>query len=161
MKRGQKEKMEIRKANKGDIKELIELMQKADNRTREWTEERTKRFVLKNKSKIIILCAEDGENLIEFIGLKEYEDNSAREFTDLTKFAWITWMAVLPEYRNKQIGTDLLKSAEEYVNNYNKQGLILDCREKVINFYKKNGYDIIGSYIDNKVSRYVLVKELK
>ncbi len=149
--------MKIRKANTGDINQLIELMQRADNRTREWAEEKARRFVLKNKSKFILVAEENGK-LIGFVGLKEYEDNPAREFADLTKFAWIIWIAVLPEYRNKKIGSELLKSAEKYVNEYNKKGLI--CREKVINFYMKNGYNLVGDYIYNNLPRYVLTKEL-
>ncbi len=152
--------VKIRKATKNDTNRLIGLMQKADNRSRKWAEKRTKRFVLKNKNKII-LVVEDEQILVGYIGLKEYEDNPAREFIDLTKFAWITWIAVLPRYRNKKIGYGLLKSAEKYVGDYNKRGLILDCREKVINFYKKSGYSIIGDYIDDKIPRYVMVKELK
>ena|SRR3989344_3080166 len=152
--------IKIRKANSLDIGKLVQLMQKADNRGLQWAEERAKRYVLKNKDKMI-LVAEDNENLIGFVGLKKYEDNPAKEFEDLTQFAWITWIAVLPEYRNKKIGSELLKSAEKYVVDYNKKGLILDCRQKVITFYTKNGYNLTGNYIDEKIPRYVMVKELK
>ncbi len=152
--------MIIRKANSKDVNQLIELMQNADNRSNEWAEERIRRFVIKNKDKMILVAEAEG-NLIAYIGLKKYEDNPAREFTDLTKLVWITWIAVLPQYRNKKIGSELLKSSEKYVSDYNKRGLILDCREKVIDFYKKNGYNIIGDYIDDKIPRYVMVKELK
>lgn len=151
--------MKIRKAKKEDISQLIELMQNADNRTREWAEERIRRYI-ENKNKMILIAEEDG-NLIGFAGLKKYEDNSARDFTDLDKFAWITWIAVLPSYRNKKVGSELLKSAKKYANDYNKTGLILDCREKVIDFYKKNGFNIVGNYINKEIPRYVMVKEFK
>lgn len=150
--------MEIRKADSSDRNKLIELMQKADNRTKEWAEGKIKGFVLKDKGRMI-LVAEDNGHLIGFLGLKEYEDNPARQFTDLTQFAWITWIAVLPEYRNRIWGSKLLKSAEEYVNG--KRGLILDCRQKVVAFYMKNGYNVAGEYLHNEIPRYVMTKELK
>lgn len=151
--------MKIRKIEEGDKDKLIELMQRADNRSREWAEERTRSYI-DNKKKLILIT-EDKGNLIGFIGLKKYEDNPARDFIDLTKFAWITWIAVLPEFRDRDIGSELLKFAEKYVEIYNKLGLVLDCRKKVINFYIKNGYSIVRNYVDNKMPRYVMVKELR
>jgi GNAT superfamily N-acetyltransferase len=151
----------IKKAQEKDINNLIELMQKAEgDRSKEWAEERAKRFVLDNKNRLIIIAEEKGK-LVGYLGLKRYEDNRARDFIDINKFAWITWIAVLLEYRNKKIGSKLLKFSEEFAKNYDKLGIVLDCREKVTPFYIKNGYKIVGEYEHNKIPRYVLEKILQ
>lgn len=157
---GEDVEMKIRKAEILDRDRLIELMQRADNRTQEWAEEKVRGFVLKGRNKRILVAEDDG-NLVGFIGLKEYEDNPARQFVDLTKFAWITWIAVLPEHRNKRIGSDLLRFAELSIDDYNKEGLILDCRQKITPFYIKNGYKFAGEYFDKEFPRYVMIKNLK
>jgi ribosomal protein S18 acetylase RimI-like enzyme len=150
--------MKIRKANLNDVDKLIELMQKADNRTREWAKNRVNSFI-SNKKKLILVAEDDGR-LVGFVGIKKYEDNEARKFADLNKFIWVVWIAVLPEYRKKKIGSELLKSVDEYARAFDKSEVILDCREKVINFYKINGYDIIGNYVYNNAPRYVMTKQI-
>jgi len=148
--------MKIRKTVVEDKEKLIHLMIKADNRSKEWAEERINSYA--NKNGKLILVAEKDSDLIGFIGIKKYEDNEARKFADLDNFIWVTWLAVLPEYRKKKIGSKLLKAVDEYVNIFNKLGIILDCREKVLDFYTKAGYKIVGEYEDKNSPRFVMSK---
>ena len=57
--------------------------------------------------------------------------------------AQIRYMGILDEYQNNGLGTKILSRLEKYAydNNFNK--IILHSRENAINFYKKNGYEVI------------------
>ena len=57
--------------------------------------------------------------------------------------AQIRYMGILDEYQNNGLGTKVLNKLEKYAysNNFNK--IILHSRESAINFYKKNGYEVI------------------
>ncbi|HPD81781.1 MAG TPA: GNAT family N-acetyltransferase [Candidatus Pacearchaeota archaeon] len=153
--------MKIVKAKEEDIQNLIELMIDADNRNKEWAEDRANKFVLnKNQDKLILLARENNK-LIGYLGIKKYEDNPAKKFTKLDNYAWITWIAILPKYRGKGIGSILLNSADKYIKKFDKKGVLLDCKEKLISFYNKNGYIMLGKYEDKGALRYVMEKKLK
>lgn len=149
--------MIIRKAREEDIDNLAELMQKADNRSKEWAEEKARRFVSGTKVKSIMIAEED-EQLVGYAGLKAYEDNQARDFVDINNLAWVTWIAVLPEYRGRKVGSQLLSSAHDFARLHGKSGIVLDCRAKVIPFYLKNGFSVAGEYMHKGAPRYVLEK---
>lgn len=153
--------MKIIEAKEKDINNLINIMMKADNRDKEWSENRTKKFIInKNKDKLILI-AKDKDKLIGYLGIKKYEDNPAREFVNINNYIWITWIAILPEYRNKGVGSILLNSVGKYIKKFKKIGILLDCREKVISFYNRNEYSTVGKYQDKGALRYVMAKQLK
>ncbi|MFN8165231.1 MAG: GNAT family N-acetyltransferase [Bacteroidia bacterium] len=57
-------------------------------------------------------------------------------------------MAVLPEHRNKNIGTMILSHLEEIAKSRNLKKLVLDGRIEAVRFYQMNGYLITGdSYL--------------
>jgi len=51
-------------------------------------------------------------------------------------------VTVLPEYRKKGVGSELIKKAEGYVSNKDKHLVceILDSCDELLNFYKKRGF---------------------
>ena len=151
--------MKIRKATEKDRNKLINLMQKASAREKEWSMKRAESYT--NRSDKLILIAEEKSKLIGYVGIKKYEDNKARKFVNLNSFMWVTWIAVLPEFRNKNVGSKLLKASEKYVSQFNRKGIVLDCRKNLVGFYEKNSYSIKGRYLDKLKWRYVLVKEIK
>jgi GNAT superfamily N-acetyltransferase len=151
--------MKITEAKEKDIEDLIKLMINVGNRDKDWSEYRANKFVI-NKDKLILIAKEDNK-LIGYIGIKKYEDNPAREFVNLNNYIWVTWIAILQEYRSKGIGSILLNSVEKYVKKFKKIGILLDCREKVISFYNRNEYSIVGKYQDKGAPRYVMEKQLK
>ena len=153
--------MKIRKATAKDFDEVVNLMMKADLRTKEWAEDRARRFIQDKKKIRYLLVAEDSNKLIGYVGIKkEEEDNKASEFINIKKYILITWIAVLPEWRSKKIGSKLLIAAEKYVKKFNKKDIFLDCRKNVLPFYFRNDYKIAGKYIDKGKMRYVLVKKI-
>lgn len=154
--------MIIRKAQEEDVGNLIELMQLADKRERTWAEKKANGFVMRANGSKSILVAEDEQagRLAGYIGLKEYEDNQARQFVNLDNLAWITWIAVLFEYRHQDIGSKLLSSADNFAKRHGKSGVVLDCRGRVIPFYVKNGYKVVGQYSYRGAPRYVLERKL-
>jgi ribosomal protein S18 acetylase RimI-like enzyme len=160
-KRWEMSKIMINKAKEKDIEPLIDLMMNATNKNKEWSEYRAKKFVINKDKDRLILIAKDNNKLIGYMGIKEYEDNPARDFVNLKDYIWITWIAILPKYRDKGLGSILLKSAEKYAKEFMKTGILLNCKEKVITFYDKNGYSRLGEYNDKGASRYVLSKKLK
>ncbi len=150
--------MIIRKAESSDFDNLVELMINSDNREKTWAEEKAGSYT--NSNKKLILVAEDNGKLIGFAGVKKYEDNGARAFVDLDNFIWITWIAVLPEFRKKNVGSALLKAADNYIKFFEKSGIVLDCRRKVVEFYQKNNYKLAGEYQYNGEPRFVMEKSI-
>jgi len=56
------------------------------------------------------------------------EDENASRFLDIGDYSCVCWIAVHPDFREKHIGSKLLKKAEDYARMGNKKGLWLDCR---------------------------------
>lgn len=56
----------------------------------------------------------------------------------------IRYMAVKENYRNKGIGSHILKELENRAKIKRIKHIILNARENAIQFYIKNGYSIIG-----------------
>jgi ribosomal protein S18 acetylase RimI-like enzyme len=155
--------MKIRKAKPGDKKQFIQLASKADQRPEYWSEPRFIKFI-KEKGNIFLFAEEKGR-LVGYIGLKEWEEDIKIKGIDFNKFACVAWIAVLPESRKKGVGSKLLKEAEKYARKWKKEGIWLDCRKRVLGFYKKNDYKIKGYFIKEyeckKFRKYVLEKRIR
>jgi len=57
-------------------------------------------------------------------------------------------MALLKEYQNKNLGMLLLEQAEKEIVEKDGTTIWFNAREKAVNFYKKNGFQIIGTVFD-------------
>lgn len=53
-------------------------------------------------------------------------------------------MAVLTDYQHRGIGSVLLKTAEEFIDQQGGTQILIEAREYAIPFYLKHGYEIIG-----------------
>jgi len=156
--------MKIRIANEGDALELIKLIQLADNRTLEVASKKVKKIIKSDKEFFLIAVKNNKIAGYLLFAIVEEDENASR-FLDTTKFSCICWIAVHPDFRNNNIGTKLLLESEKYAKKYRKIGVWLDCREKVVKFYEKNGFSVVGKY-DKETSSgqlkpcYVMIKKV-
>ena len=58
--------------------------------------------------------------------------------------AWIATIAVLPEYRQRGIGSALLRACEEQIAQSQVRLSVRATNEAAIRLYKKNGYEEVG-----------------
>ncbi|HEC87002.1 MAG TPA: N-acetyltransferase [Thermoplasmatales archaeon] len=58
--------------------------------------------------------------------------------------AQIRYMAVDEKYQGKGIGTMLLKELERRARERRAKYVVLNARESAVNFYRKNGYVVVG-----------------
>ena len=154
--------MIIRTALFKDSEELIKVIMRADNRAEELARERVNSYIKSNKKMFLIAIID--EKIVGYVSLKKEEnsDKNASKFIDLKKYSCIGWIAVLPEYRKHKIGSKMIKACWNYMRKFNKEGIWLDCRLKLIPFYEKNGYKNVGDYIDEKRKQnYIMLKEIK
>jgi GNAT superfamily N-acetyltransferase len=157
--------MKIRKAKKEDAEELIKVIQIADGRTEEIARRKVDKYN-KKKDGFFLVAVED-EKIIGYALFDKYDKElSAKQYVNIDEYDAICWIAVLPEFRMKYIGSELLKEAEKYCRKFKKKGIWLGCREKVLVFYEKNGYLNKGNYLRKThlgkiLPYYIMVKEVK
>jgi ribosomal protein S18 acetylase RimI-like enzyme len=156
--------MKIRKARLNDKKELIELIQLADERTKEKASKKVEKYL--NSKKGFFLLAIENKKIIGYLlfSIKEDEDKISGEIE--TGHSSVEWIAVHPDFRNKKIGSKLLNKTKEYIKKYKTKGLLLTCRDDALEFYKKNNFKKIKTY--NKKTKsgkikpcYIMIKKLK
>ncbi|MHA8138082.1 GNAT family N-acetyltransferase [Lactobacillaceae bacterium Scapto_B20] len=78
---------------------------------------------------------------------QSYVENLTRKPDD--RYLGILGLAVDPEYQGLGIATKLLEQSEQLVQSEGLEALILDCREKLIPFYKKHGFELLGKSNSN------------
>ena len=94
----------------------------------------------------IMIC-----NRSKVVGVGRIKINSSDE-------AQIDYVAVDEKYRKKGVGRIILKELEYIVKERVKK-IILHSRENSIEFYRKNGYDILNkSYISSGIVHYKMIK---
>ncbi|NNC49767.1 MAG: GNAT family N-acetyltransferase [Flaviramulus sp.] len=71
-------------------------------------------------------------------------------------------MAVLSEFQNKGFGKVLLSESESLLKNKNTNLIWCNAREIAVNFYKQNGYKVIGDpFIIKEIGlHYVMFKTI-
>ncbi|MCM1263990.1 MAG: GNAT family N-acetyltransferase [Butyrivibrio sp.] len=87
----------------------------------------------------------------EAVHIVLYDDNEVPVAT--CRIFWNTLMnaytlgrlAVVKEYRGKNIGSMMLKEAERYVRSQNGKDLILHSQCRAADFYKKSGFTEFGN----------------
>jgi ribosomal protein S18 acetylase RimI-like enzyme len=156
--------MKIRKAKPEDKQQFIKLAKKADQRPEYWSEKRFTKLIKEKDS--LFLFAEENGKLIGYVGIKKKDYEESFKKINFEEFAGVAWIAVLPEYREKHVGSKLLKESEKYAKKWKKKGIWLDCRASVLGFYKKHNYKIKGYIMKEKENgkksrKYFLEKKLK
>jgi ribosomal protein S18 acetylase RimI-like enzyme len=142
--------MKIRKIKKSDFENVVNLFIEADERSREWAE---------NKARDLLLAEED-EALIGFVCIKKDAEIPENMKKKGEKFSHLAWIAVSKKHRYKGVGSKLLKASERYAKKFLSNSIELGCAKTKIPFYEKNGYEIRGHYIKKKLREYVMIKKL-
>ena len=157
--------MKIREAIKRDIPRLINLIRIADNRTKNWARKKIKEYLERNDRIILLLI--DKTKIIGYVfGEEKDDDERISNKLDINQFSAIAHIAIHPDYRNKGIGSKLLKAYEKYSKRWKKKGIVLDCMKDKTPFYKKNNYRNVGYFIKKENVKkprrqYVMVKKVK
>lgn len=156
--------MKIRRAVKRDAERFRKLAKKADRYPSYWSRSRFPNFI-KNREQLILLAEEKGK-FIGFSGvMKKYADKRVKNKVDIDRFAYIAWIAVLPEFRKKKVGSKLLRESDRTARKMGQKGIWLSCRKDVIPFYKRNGYKLLGYFMKEnkgkKFRKYFMEKRLK
>ena len=58
-------------------------------------------------------------------------------------------LVVLPKYRNHNLGSIVVKAAEEWIKELGYEEVVIDSRVEVVSFYEKLGY----SHLDDSVKK--------
>ena len=141
------EAMEIEKATYEDLSKILDLQKLAylseaklvnDYSIQPLTQ--TLEELEKEFSKGIILKIENTDTNETIASVRTYEENDR---------VYIGKLIVHPEYQNRGIGTNLLKTIETYYKNKTFELFTSNKSEKNISLYKKNGYN---EYKREKVS---------
>lgn len=147
----------LRNIKIGDIKKIIEI--EKDSFNNPWSESAFLCEVSKNKY---------GKNIFLVAVLKENEEVIGYIIGDkVIDFAAILNIAVDKNFRNRGIGSALLKEFEKEVIKSDLSSITLEVREsneKAINLYKKSGFFIKGKrekYYENKEDALLMWKYLK
>lgn len=71
-----------------------------------------------------------------------YHDPSLHDASG--KYQTVFSLAVLPKYQNNGIASNLMKSFVSLASTRHKEGMILTCKEHLIPYYQKFGFDCKG-----------------
>ena len=70
-------------------------------------------------------------------------------------------VAILPEYRKNHLGSKMLHALEENIKLEGGKKISLSAQCRVVRFYKKNGYKVIGEpYLDEYCEHVHMEKEI-
>ena len=112
------------------------------------------------QGKPIESCVFEGDNLEttfhlgifhkdKLVGISSFLQNRHPLLSEELQYQ-LRGMAVLNEYQNLGLGKLILNHGENLLKEQNIQIVWCNAREKAANFYKKNGYKIIGLPFDIK-----------
>ncbi|MEM2093974.1 MAG: ribosomal protein S18-alanine N-acetyltransferase, partial [Candidatus Bathyarchaeia archaeon] len=112
------------------------------------------------------IVAKVGEKVVGYIMCRTETGFSERKRFSITRKGHIVSIAVLPEYRNRGIGSSLVEKAIERLKEYHATEIFLEVRvsnKAAINLYKKFGFstsrEILGYYRDGETAL-VMVRPL-
>ena len=71
-----------------------------------------------------------------------YED--ATKHNPKGRYQSVFGLAVIPEYRRRGCGTMLLRAFVEYARGQGREGVIVTCKEHLIDFYGASGFRKVG-----------------
>ncbi len=85
---------------------------------------------------------------------------TCRVFWDSIMNAYVLGrLAVIEEYRGKNIGSIMLKEAETYVQKKGGKTLILHAQCRAVDFYKKSGFIEFGNVEDDEGCPHIWMKK--
>lgn len=95
------------------------------------------------------------------VGVASYMKNGLEYFSDEHQYQ-LRGMSVLKAYQGKQLGDALFKQGETLLKEKNVSLLWFNAREVAVNFYKRNGCEIIGAPFEIKGigTHYVMFKKI-
>ena len=142
--------MEIRYATIDDLEEISEIenkcFPKAEAATKESFEKRLKIYpnhfwIMENNGKIVSFV----NGMVHNSGklLDEMFDN-ANLHDENGNWQMIFGVNTLPEYRKQGIAEKLIKKAIEDAKIQRRKGVILTCKDKLVNYYAKLGFENEG-----------------
>ena len=115
---------------------------------------------LKNSDCFVFCDVSNGEFVATFTITENVRNfNHGMNIGDPQRDYWLSNVFVVEKHRHKNVGTYVLKYAEEYVNTLDASSISLVCDGNVCTFYKRNGYKSIGFVNENKQS-YVMINPL-
>ena len=89
------------------------------------------------------------------------EDNTCIGTARMLYDGHIGRMAVLPEYRKKGVGSELLKSLHEIARAQGIHHVFLHAQTSAVGFYQNHGYKITGDeFMDADIPHVTMEKEL-
>ncbi|GMR00996.1 MAG: hypothetical protein BMS9Abin19_0342 [Gammaproteobacteria bacterium] len=100
-----------------------------------------------------LMTVDDGGKVV---GIARLQFNSNNE-------AQIRYMAVTGSHERQGIGSELIKAMEQHAKKTSHNNIVLDAREDAVNFYKKQGYSVIGrSYLlFDEIQHFRMSKQLQ
>lgn len=138
--------MEIRQANIEDLNEIIKIeiicFPKEEAASEKVIRERFEAFsgnflVAVEDNKVVGFingCTTDKASLPD----KLYHD--VKLHNPNGRFQTVFGLDVLPQYRNKGVAYELLKSFIELSKNRGKRGIVLTCKDYLVHYYEKFGF---------------------
>lgn len=124
--------IKLRKLTIDDLKDILEIEEKCFSVP--WSKEAFESEI--NHKFTYYCCIEINKKVIGYAGLWKIIDEGH-----------ITNIAVLPMYRKKGYGNNLIKNLINYCNKNSIVSMTLEVRESneaAINLYRKNGFEIAG-----------------
>ena len=145
----------LRKATEADfdrINELfIEMLQTIYNTedVKGYSNGDLDRF-FENREEWICVAIDEEENIIAFLSIEVHHEDKG--------FVYLDDLSVTNQYRNKGIGTELIKNAEAYAEEMNMHTIRFHVEKTntgAIKLYKRLGYGVE----EDQGNRYLLVKK--
>ncbi|WP_026907276.1 GNAT family N-acetyltransferase [Paucisalibacillus globulus] len=141
--------MNIRLAEMKDIKQLIKMRwdftiehdESKANESYDDFEKECQTFLKNalNGRDWFIWVAEENDRVVSHIYI-ELIQKVPRPGRITHPFAYMTNVFTIPEYRNKGIGSKLLRSINKWIEENNYEFVIVWPSDDAINYYEKNGY---------------------
>ncbi len=143
--------MKIRKAKKGDLKEFVMTQNEAFPNLN--SESQKKYFNLRLKDEQILIL-EDNEQYVGHLSFGRYDS-----IPPFQNGIFLEEFALRKKFRGKGTGKLLMKEIEKYCNKNKLKIIYLGTenskKNKLVNYYKKLGYQLVGKLEDiNPISEY-------
>lgn len=147
--------MDIRQANKDDLEYIVKIesvcFPSAEAASEETIKERFNAF-----SENFLVAVEDNK-VIGFINgsttdkaaLPDKLYHNANLHNPKGKYQTVFGLDVLPQYRNRGIGAQLLHKFIEIAKERGKNGVVLTCKDYLIHYYEKFGFTHEGLSISD------------